>query len=81
VLGAGAAKRFGSPKQLAMFRGRALITHPIDVLRQAGLNRICVVLGASADAVAPASPARRSFAVMAGPGVRATPSGRESWQQ
>ncbi len=58
VLAAGRASRFGSPKQIALFRGRPLIAHPIAALRDAGLEHILVVLGAEADAIAPLSDAQ-----------------------
>lgn len=54
VLAAGAGTRFGGAvKQLAPFRGRPLISHPIETLREAGLDRILVVLGARAEQIAP----------------------------
>lgn len=52
VLGAGAATRFGSPKQLASFRGQPLISWPVQALHAGGLDRVLVVLGASAEEVA-----------------------------
>jgi len=52
VLAAGAATRFGSVKQLAPFRGRPLIEHPVAALQAAGLDAVVVVLGAAADAIA-----------------------------
>jgi nicotine blue oxidoreductase len=51
VLAAGASKRFGAPKQLARFRGRPLVEHPLRALAAAGLERRIVVLGADADAI------------------------------
>jgi CTP:molybdopterin cytidylyltransferase MocA len=53
VLAAGAATRFGSPKQLAQFAGAPLVTWPVRALREAGLERIIVVLGAHAEHIAP----------------------------
>jgi len=52
VLAAGAARRFGSPKQLAVYEGRPLLEHAL--LAMAGARRIddvLLVLGAHADAV------------------------------
>jgi CTP:molybdopterin cytidylyltransferase MocA len=52
VLAAGAGRRFGSPKQLALFEGRPLLEHAL--LAMAGARRIddvLVVVGAHADAV------------------------------
>ena len=52
VLAAGAGRRFGSPKQLAMFEGRPLLEHVL--LAMAGARRldgVVVVLGAHAEAV------------------------------
>jgi molybdenum cofactor cytidylyltransferase len=46
VLGAGAARRFGSAKALAPFRGRPLISWPIGALQGGGLDWVLVVLGA-----------------------------------
>ena len=51
VLAAGAATRFGSPKQLAPLDGRPLLQHPLDALTDAGMDDIVVVLGAEAAAI------------------------------
>ena len=51
VLAAGAATRFGSPKQLAPFDGRPLLQHPLDALAAAGIDDVVVVLGAEAGAI------------------------------
>jgi molybdenum cofactor cytidylyltransferase len=55
VLAAGAGTRFAAPgpgpKQLAPFRGRPLIEHPIAALAHAGLDPVLVVLGAHAAAI------------------------------
>ena len=51
VLAAGAATRFGSPKQLAPLDGRPLLQHPLDALAEAGIDRVLVVLGAEAAAI------------------------------
>jgi molybdenum cofactor cytidylyltransferase len=51
VLAAGAATRFGSPKQLARLDERPLLQHPLDALAAAGLRDVVVVLGDEAPAV------------------------------
>jgi molybdenum cofactor cytidylyltransferase len=51
VLAAGAATRFGSPKQLAPLDGRPLLQHPLDALAAAGIDDVLVVLGAEAAAI------------------------------
>lgn len=51
VLAAGAATRFGSPKQLAPLDGRPLLQHPLDALAAAGIDDVVVVLGAEAAAI------------------------------
>jgi molybdenum cofactor cytidylyltransferase len=52
VLAAGAGRRFGSPKQLAMFEGRPLLEHALLAMTAATqIERVVVVLGAHADAV------------------------------
>jgi CTP:molybdopterin cytidylyltransferase MocA len=54
LLAAGAGARFGgdTPKQLQPFRGRPLLTWPLAALRDGGVDRTLVVLGAHAEAVA-----------------------------
>jgi CTP:molybdopterin cytidylyltransferase MocA len=52
VLAAGAARRFGSPKQLARFDGRPLLEHALAAMASARrLDGVVLVLGAHADAV------------------------------
>ena len=51
VLAAGSARRFGSTKQIAPFRGRPLAQHAIDALASAGIDEIVVVTGHDADRV------------------------------
>jgi CTP:molybdopterin cytidylyltransferase MocA len=51
VLAAGAARRFGSAKQLAIFDGRPLLEHALAAMAAAALDAVAVVLGAHADAV------------------------------
>jgi CTP:molybdopterin cytidylyltransferase MocA len=55
LLAAGAGSRFGSggpPKVLQPFRARPLLTWPLAALRDGGVDRVVVVLGARADEVA-----------------------------
>lgn len=54
VLAAGAARRFGSPKQLALVGGRPMVSLAIESLLDAGIPDTMVVLGASAQRVIPA---------------------------
>jgi molybdenum cofactor cytidylyltransferase len=52
VLGAGAASRFGSPKQLLSYRGSTLLGWVIDQAERAtGLDEVIVVLGRAADEI------------------------------
>ncbi|HET9073535.1 MAG TPA: nucleotidyltransferase family protein [Solirubrobacteraceae bacterium] len=46
VLAAGAARRFGSPKQVAFFRGRPLVLWSVHVLRAGGIDRVMLAVGA-----------------------------------
>lgn len=53
LLAAGAAQRFGSPKQLAELDGQPLVLHALDHLRSVPrLEEILVVVGAHGDEVA-----------------------------
>jgi molybdenum cofactor cytidylyltransferase len=55
VLAAGAARRFGSPKQLADLGGVPLLQHAIDaMLAVPALDRVVVVLGSFAEEIAAA---------------------------
>jgi CTP:molybdopterin cytidylyltransferase MocA len=47
VLAAGAATRFGAPKQIADFRGRPLIHWPLSALRAGGLEWVLAVVRAA----------------------------------
>jgi molybdenum cofactor cytidylyltransferase len=51
VLAAGAARRFGSPKQLAPLDGRPLLEHALRAMAAAPVDRVVVVLGAGAEHV------------------------------
>jgi molybdenum cofactor cytidylyltransferase len=55
VLAAGSGSRFGGTKQLAPHDGRPLVRHAVDAAREAGIERIVVVVGHDADAVAGAA--------------------------
>lgn len=52
VLAAGAATRFGAPKQVAPFRGQPLVSWPVGALRAGGLEWVLVVLGAEHERIA-----------------------------
>ena len=56
VLAAGAGRRYGMPKALVPLDGRLLVQRAADTLREAGLTRRVVVLGAQADQVRAAAP-------------------------
>ena len=51
VLAAGAATRFGAPKQLAELDGRPLLEHSLRTMTAAPMGRVVVVLGSGADEV------------------------------
>jgi molybdenum cofactor cytidylyltransferase len=48
ILAAGRSSRFGSPKQLAQFRGKSLVQRVVDVVQQAGCSPVVVVAGHNA---------------------------------
>lgn len=52
VLAAGAASRFGAPKQLADLDGVPLLEHVLRTMTAAPVERVVVVLGSAADEVA-----------------------------
>jgi CTP:molybdopterin cytidylyltransferase MocA len=59
LLAAGAGSRFaleGPPKVLHPFRGQPLLTWPLAALRDGGVERVVVVLGARVDEVAVGAP-------------------------
>lgn len=51
ILAAGAGRRFGGAKQLALYEGEPLIRRVCRIALDAGLTPVIVVLGAHADAV------------------------------
>jgi molybdenum cofactor cytidylyltransferase len=51
LLAGGAGARFGRPKQLAELDGRPMLEHAIRALAHSPVERVVVVLGASADEV------------------------------
>ena len=51
VLGAGASRRLGRPKQLLPFRGRTLLDHTLGVARNCGFDQVVVAVGGAADEV------------------------------
>jgi CTP:molybdopterin cytidylyltransferase MocA len=54
VLAAGAATRFGAPKQLAELDGMPLLEHALRTMTAAPVGRVVVVLGSSAEEIAAA---------------------------
>jgi molybdenum cofactor cytidylyltransferase len=54
VLAAGSSSRLGQPKQLAPIAGRPAISYTLDALRASRVDRIILVLGHAADAIAAA---------------------------
>lgn len=53
ILAAGAATRFGRPKQLALLDGRPLLSHVLAHAIEVAGSAVSVVLGANAAAIAP----------------------------
>lgn len=51
VLAAGAGRRFGGAKQLALLGGRPLLEHALDLAARAPVGRRVVVLGSRADEI------------------------------
>jgi molybdenum cofactor cytidylyltransferase len=52
VLAAGAATRFGAPKQLAALDGVPMLEHSLHTMTAAPVGRVVVVLGSGADEIA-----------------------------
>lgn len=51
ILAAGASRRFGSPKQLARYRGETLVARSVRLAHQAGAEGVRVVLGYRAGSI------------------------------
>ena len=51
ILAAGASRRLGSPKQLAVLGGQTLLERAVDVAREAGCAPVVLVLGAEYEQV------------------------------
>ena len=51
ILAAGASRRYGSPKQLASYRGETLVARSVRLAHEAGAEAVCVVLGYRADPI------------------------------
>ena len=54
ILAAGASRRLGRPKQLVKYAGETLLARAVRLVREAGLARVVVVLGAECEAIAAA---------------------------
>jgi molybdenum cofactor cytidylyltransferase len=64
VLAAGAAARFGSPKQLAMLHGKPLLHHAIDRALEAADAATLVVLGSAATTISGTLPVGPFYTVI-----------------
>ena len=51
ILAAGASRRYGSPKQLASYRGETLVARSVRLAHEAGAEAVWVVLGYRADLI------------------------------
>lgn len=51
ILAAGASRRYGSPKQLARYRGETLVARSVRLAQEAGSGPVCVVLGYRAELI------------------------------
>ena len=51
ILAAGASRRYGSPKQLARYRGESLAARSVRLAHEAGAEAVWVVLGYRADPI------------------------------
>jgi molybdenum cofactor cytidylyltransferase len=64
VLAAGASRRLGSPKQMAMLGGETLLERSVRVAREAGLQPVIVVVGAEWEFVLARSSLRDAVTVV-----------------
>jgi molybdenum cofactor cytidylyltransferase len=53
ILAAGESRRFGSPKQAALYKGRPLLKHVTDIALESNAASVVVVFGAHADKLQP----------------------------
>lgn len=67
VLAAGEGRRFGGAKLAADFRGRPLVTWPVQTLMAANLSQVLVVLGHHASQVGPCLPSDSRLRVLENP--------------
>lgn len=51
ILAAGSSSRLGQAKQLIKYKGKYLINHTIDIVWNAGLRNVSVILGANAEKI------------------------------
>lgn len=54
VLAAGASRRFGRPKQMAVHEGRPLIVHAVETALGTGCEKVAVVFGSRFEEILPA---------------------------
>jgi molybdenum cofactor cytidylyltransferase len=52
ILAAGSSRRMGQPKALLTINGKSFVRHIVDVLAEAGVTSVVIVLGAEAAAIA-----------------------------
>jgi nicotine blue oxidoreductase len=65
VLAAGAGRRFGGPKALALLDGELLVDRAVRTLHEGGCDEVVVVLGASADVVVARAQLEGAYPVIA----------------
>lgn len=53
IIAAGASKRFGSPKQLAIYNNKTFIENVIDIAQRINFSEVSVVLGANNELILP----------------------------
>ena len=64
ILGAGASRRLGEPKQLVRFRGETLLERAVRLAEEAGASPAITVLGAHFFEICQAIPQRNSIRVL-----------------